>query len=1147
MKLNFLTRMKAVHVYQLGMNALESEDPEGAERQFLKAAEHDPDWWEPHARLLDIYRVTGRLCEAMKENLVLCRLVPDEIRPNYYNSLGARFTEQHNLDEAVKAFEKAIELNPHYALPHANLANSYFAKKEYDVAMIEGRKALEIDPDLPDGHYFVGHVFLIRGDFDQALFHLEKAVSLAPVHHLWPTEQVQKSIQATLCFVRAHISMNKQRLEEAIHHLNQAIELESDAKQRAQFHRILGVVYTMRGEYEKALAQGREAVRLNPEEGLYHYSLAVDLTNLKRWTEACVEYRKALELGLSPEFEHQARHNLRNAEYQLRARQGENEKLKPAGLKDAQEFIEETQLLNLSIAQGFSLCEEQARKYMAIGASESAGWLYTFLAYIYRSHGHVSNTLRCASEACAQYRKGSDHPAGLAESLILLADCHAKVGETQEARKECHEVIGGVNPQVWKAVIEGTTDGEALPLIVERLVDRTFEMPHRMAVELLDILGTISHKEGNLKDADLCFQGARRILEHTEFWQDKAAMLVQVGKSARENGDYRGAQGLFDMAIQVARESNHKGNLVLALTEQADVETYLEDGNLEQALKWIDDAILKENEESHWDPGLRAHFFYTRGKVLQKRAGSMRSASSLQDIRSAFVDYGTAVELVEDMRTTIELDSHRIGFLVDKLEAVHAIIPLCLELDRQFSGKGFREKGFEYAEKAKSRALLDLLEQSLSHEHLDQVQVPSKTFATKGPFQGRIVNVEDARKLLQPGEALIEYVLIDSLFAAFVVTPDSFSVPIFEWVDSPGKKVAVHPKTLREKVRKFLEAIGHETNEEGVPTYSGKPQVDDVNAVRELGRLLYDVLLRPLEGCLWRDDMKSLHRLVIVPHGILHRLPFSALFDGSKYLVEKVPTAQVPSASVLSRCCEARPQSPVPFTYFGLANPFPTPLDIRGCETVVLAMARKLSNAGEWDGNLVRDSKETVFAVRREAATLSLVLEKAPQFACVDLETHGEFTLGSPMDHRFLIAGQEKELWFTAREVFQKLRLRSELLVAAMCHSGRMEVAGGDELLGLLRALMFAGARTILLYPWVMVDDGAVLLMSKFYEELIETDQKGMPFMRKAKDRALRAAQMAFISSGRKNEGPGIPDSQGNPITWEHPHYWAWILYGDPQ
>ena len=147
------TGPRALEAFQAGINALQRNDPGEGERQFLKAAGYAPGWWMPRARLLDIYRQAGRHDEAMRENLALCRLVPDEIRPNYYNSLGARYTEQHNPAEALKAFEKAIELNPRYALPHANLASSYFKREEYDNAMREGQKALEIDPNLPDGKY----------------------------------------------------------------------------------------------------------------------------------------------------------------------------------------------------------------------------------------------------------------------------------------------------------------------------------------------------------------------------------------------------------------------------------------------------------------------------------------------------------------------------------------------------------------------------------------------------------------------------------------------------------------------------------------------------------------------------------------------------------------------------------------------------------------------------------------------------------------------------------------------------------------------------------------------------------------------------------------------------------------------------------
>ena len=80
-----------------------------------------------------------------------------------------------------------------------------------------------------------------------------------------------------------------------------------------------------------------------------------------------------------------------------------------------------------------------------------------------------------------------------------------------------------------------------------------------------------------------------------------------------------------------------------------------------------------------------------------------------------------------------------------------------------------------------------------------------------------------------------------------------------------------------------------------------------------------------------------------------------------------------------------------------------------------------------------------------------------------------------------------------------------------------------------------------------MVDEGAKIFMDKFYEKLIEIDHEGVRFIRRAKDRAVRAAQLELISRGRKNDGPH--DTKGCRLrdTWEHPYYWAWILYGDYQ
>lgn len=132
------------------------------------------------------------------------------------------------------------------------------------------------------------------------------------------------------------------------------------------------------------------------------------------------------------------------------------------------------------------------------------------------------------------------------------------------------------------------------------------------------------------------------------------------------------------------------------------------------------------------------------------------------------------------------------------------------------------------------------------------------------------------------------------------------------------------------------------------------------------------------------------------------------------------------------------------------------------------------------------------------------------------------------------------EDWITAKDIYLSLRVRSELLVGALCHSGRLELEAGDEVMGLLRAFLFAGCRSVLLYPWVLVDDSAGMFMSAFYEAAVSRGSDGVAYFAQAKDKAVQAAQVDMIRRGQQGDRPA-----SDYPTYEHPYYWAWTLIGD--
>jgi CHAT domain-containing protein len=107
--------------------------------------------------------------------------------------------------------------------------------------------------------------------------------------------------------------------------------------------------------------------------------------------------------------------------------------------------------------------------------------------------------------------------------------------------------------------------------------------------------------------------------------------------------------------------------------------------------------------------------------------------------------------------------------------------------------------------------------------------------------------------------------------------------------------------------------------------------------------------------------------------------------------------------------------------------------------------------------------------------------------------------------------------WLTAADVMQ-LDLAGSLVTLSACESGRNEVFGGDELIGLARAFLGVGASTLVVSLWLVQDEATAALMGKYYERLRDGASPA---------EALRTAQLE------------IKDER------LHPYYWApFVLVG---
>ncbi len=269
----------------------------------------------------------------------------------------------------------------------------------------------------------------------------------------------------------------------------------------------------------------------------------------------------------------------------------------------------------------------------------------------------------------------------------------------------------------------------------------------------------------------------------------------------------------------------------------------------------------------------------------------------------------------------------------------------------------------------------------------------------------------------------------------------------------------------------------------------------------ESSRYLYQEIFAPLE-----KEIKN-KKLVIVPHGVLHKIPFAALTDGKKYLVDSFDLSYLPSASSLTYLKKKKPSSQKRLLAF--ANPTTDYVPLGFAETEATTISKLFPNKGE---NLYKTDK----------ATETCFKEKAQGFEVIHLATHGEFNELQPMLSGLLFSkeDQSNDGKLQVYEVFGLDLPLAHLVTLSACQTGLCKIQGGDDLVGLSRSFIYAGTPSLLASLWKVEDESTAFLMEKFYQKWLN---EGM-----SKPKALRMAQLEAKEK------------------YDHPYFWApFIMIGE--
>jgi CHAT domain-containing protein len=118
-------------------------------------------------------------------------------------------------------------------------------------------------------------------------------------------------------------------------------------------------------------------------------------------------------------------------------------------------------------------------------------------------------------------------------------------------------------------------------------------------------------------------------------------------------------------------------------------------------------------------------------------------------------------------------------------------------------------------------------------------------------------------------------------------------------------------------------------------------------------------------------------------------------------------------------------------------------------------------------------------------ATEQALREKGSRSRLIHIATHGNFRQDNPMFSGIRLGDAYLNLY----DLYQ-LRLEAELVTLSGCATGMNVVSAGDELLGLIRGLLFAGAHSLLLTLWDVHDRSTSEFMTRFYQRFVDGEDK---------------------------------------------------------
>jgi len=503
------------------------------------------------------------------------------------------------------------------------------------------------------------------------------------------------------------------------------------------------------------------------------------------------------------------------------------------------------------------------------------------------------------------------------------------------------------------------------------------------------------------------------------------------------------------------------------------------------------EAQKETNESLARLTGLQTPVLAYQAHLLQGQIAQVRD-----DRPAAHQAYLEARKALEALRSRLQAEELKISFVKNRMQVYEALVDLYIAGDGTETST---EEALACMEAAKSRSMIEMIFQSgqslplgeagqsdlvrrirdLREElnwyyhriELEQLRPEEKSHQRLGSLQekAQLQEKELMRTLrelpaherenatleapadfslaklqahLPQDTTLVEYFSAGERLVAAVIT---------------CKEIQILPVTVLSRVAHFLQLLRFQLSKFRMGNeYVRRFAEPLLHATHSHLETLYSELIAPL-----RPFFEGRH-LIVVPHGLLHFLPFHALRNGEQYLCDAFTVSYAPSATVFSWCQEKLASANPSSLVFGIADER-APQILEEAQSVAALLPKSSLHVGD-------------------RATSSVLREEGPHSGLLHLATHGIYRQDNPMFSGIRLGDGYLNLY----DLYQ-MRLDARLVTLSGCATGMNFVAAGDELLGLQRGLFCAGATTLLLSLWDVHDQSTSQLMQFFYRDFLRT------------------------------------------------------------